>query len=114
MHEMDIGNLPVAVSISTLGKSGYKPTQYTDCDIPVTACSWGIKSAISGYGLNGFLASDCTVWSDTLHRLLQNSDLRSRKGRAGRQKVERDYSLRVWGTRVVQMLRDVADRGKSH
>jgi len=33
-------------------------------------------------------------------------------GAAGRKKVEDSYSLQVWGPRVAQMLRQVADEGQ--
>jgi glycosyltransferase involved in cell wall biosynthesis len=61
--------------------------------------------------VNGFLASTDAEWREALETLLHDAKLRERMGAAGRRKVERQYSLQVWGPRVAAMLRDVAERG---
>jgi glycosyltransferase involved in cell wall biosynthesis len=63
--------------------------------------------------VSGFLASSDIEWKIALQTLLKDPHLRAQMGEAGRRKVEREYSLQVWGPRVAQMLRDVANRGKS-
>ena len=73
----------------------------------------GVNAEIVEHGVNGFLASSDAEWKEALHTLLRDANLRARMGEAGRRKVERDYSLQVWGPRVAQMLRDVANTGKN-
>lgn len=112
IREMDIGIMPLIDTAWSRGKCGYKLIQYMACGIPVIASPVGVNAEIVEHGVNGFLASDDTEWSEALQTLLQNSELRAQMGEAGRRKVELEYSLQVWGQRVAQMLRDVANKGK--
>lgn len=48
-----------------------------------------------------------------IEMLLTHASLRRRMGTAGCQKVENDYSLQVWGPRVANMLRRVANHGNN-
>jgi len=111
IHAMDIGIMPLTDTPWARGKCGYKLIQYMACGIPVIASPVGVNSEIVEHGVNGFLASSIPQWRDALQILLQDPDLRARMGEAGRRKVEREYSLQVWGPRVAQMLRDVANMG---
>jgi hypothetical protein len=47
-----------------------------------------------------------------IETLLADAKLRRHMGTAGRSKVNEHYSLQVWGPRVAQMLRRVADEGR--
>lgn len=113
IHEMDIGIMPLTDTPWARGKCGYKLIQYMACGIPVIASPVGVNAEIVEPGVNGFLASSDAEWAEALQTLLHDPGLRARMGEAGRLKVERDYSLQVWGPRVAQMLRDVAYKGKS-
>lgn len=113
IHEMDIGIMPLTDTPWARGKCGYKLIQYMACGIPVIASPVGVNAEIVEHGVNGFLASSDAEWADALQIMLRDPALRARMGEAGRRKVERDYSLQVWGTRVAQMLRDVATKGRS-
>lgn len=113
IHEMDIGIMPLTDTPWARGKCGYKLIQYMACGIPVIASPVGVNAEIVEHGVNGFLASSDAEWAEALQTLLHDAKLRARMGEAGRRKVERDYSLQVWGPRVAQMLRDVAYKGKS-
>ena len=112
IHEMDIGIMPLTDTPWARGKCGYKLIQYMACGIPVIASPVGVNAEIVEHGVNGFLASSDAEWAEALQTLLHDSDLRARMGEAGRRKVELEYSLQVWGPRVAQMLRDVANTGK--
>lgn len=113
IHEMDIGIMPLTDTPWARGKCGYKLIQYMACGIPVIASPVGVNAEIVEHGVNGFLASSDAEWAEALQTLLRDANLRARMGDAGRRKVEREYSLQVWGPRVAQMLRDVANTGKS-
>ena len=110
---MDIGIMPLTDTPWARGKCGYKLIQYMACGIPVIASPVGVNAELVEHGVNGFLASSDAEWAETLQTLLHDPDLRARMGEAGRRKVEREYSLQVWGPRVAHMLRDVASTGKS-
>jgi glycosyltransferase involved in cell wall biosynthesis len=82
------------------------------CGLPVIASPVGVNSEIVEHGVNGFLASTEAEWTEALRTLISDPALRTRMGKEGRRKVERDYSLQVWGPRVTQMLRDAANQGR--
>lgn len=111
IREMDIGIMPLRDTPWARGKCGYKLIQYMACGVPVVASPVGVNAEIVEHGVNGFLASTDAEWREALETLLHDAKLRERMGAAGRRKVERQYSLQVWGPRVAAMLRDVAERG---
>lgn len=113
IHEMDIGIMPLTDTPWARGKCGYKLIQYMACGIPVIASPVGVNAEIVEHGVNGFLASSASDWKNALQTLLQDPGLRARMGEAGRRKVEREYSLQIWGPRVAQILQDVASKGIS-
>lgn len=112
LQSLDIGIMPLTDTPWARGKCGYKLIQYMACGIPVIASPVGVNADIVEHGVNGFLASDDTEWSDALRTLLHDPDLRAQMGKEGRRKVEREYSLQVWGPRIAQMLRDVASQNR--
>jgi len=112
IHEMDVGIMPLTDTPWARGKSGYKLIQYMACGLPIIASPVGVNAEIVEHGINGFLATTDAEWVMALQTLLRDPELRTRMGREGRRKVEREFSLQIWGPRVAQMLRDVADEGR--
>jgi len=104
IQEMDIGIMPLTDTPWARGKCGYKLIQYMACGLPVVASPVGVNAEIVEHGVNGFLASTDAEWRSALETLLANPDLRHRMGSAGRQKIEKEYSLHVYGPRVAEML----------
>ena len=107
IQTMDIGVMPLPDTPWTRGKCGYKLIQYMACGLPVVASPVGVNSEIVEHGVNGFLASTDAEWRKAITTLLQDPDLRRNMGVAGRQKVEREYSLQVWAPKLSISLRDV-------
>lgn len=112
IKSMDIGVMPLPDTPWTRGKCGYKLIQYMACGLPVVASPVGVNKDIVEHGVNGFLAETDAEWRSAIETLLADSELRRRMGAAGRKKVEEHYSLQIWGPRVAQMLRSVADEGR--
>ena len=112
LQNMDIGIMPLTDSPWARGKCGYKLIQYMACGLPVVASPVGVNKDIVEHGVNGFLAETDKEWRSAIETLLSDAELRRRMGAAGRKKVEESYSLQVWGPRVAQMLRRVADEGR--
>lgn len=110
---MDIGLMPLPDTPWTRGKCGYKLIQYMACGLPVIASPVGVNTEIVEHGVNGFLASTEAEWTEALQTLLSDPALRARMGEEGRRKIERDYSLQVWGPRVAQILRDVGNQSRA-
>jgi hypothetical protein len=113
IQSMDIGIMPLNDSPWSRGKCGYKLIQYMACGVPVVASPVGVNREIVEHGVNGFLAETEADWARAIGTLLGDAELRHRMGAAGRKKVERGYSLQVYGPKVAAMLRDVALSGKS-
>jgi hypothetical protein len=112
LQSMDIGVMPLTDTPWARGKCGYKLIQYMACGLPVVASPVGVNKDIVEHGVNGFLAETDKEWRSAIETLLSDAELRRRMGAAGRTKVEESYSLQVWGPRVAQMLRRVADEGQ--
>jgi glycosyltransferase involved in cell wall biosynthesis len=58
-----------------------------------------------GVGANGFLVSTDQEWRSALETLCAEPDLRTRMGKAGRQKVEASYSTRVTAPLLAAILK---------
>ena len=107
----DIGIMPLSDGPFERGKCGYKLIQYMACGLPVVASPVGVNCEIVEHGVNGFLAETPEEWEMALRTLLADPELRIRMGKAGREKVERQYSLQVTGPKLVSLLKSVS--GKS-
>lgn len=108
IQRMDIGIMPLSDTPWARGKCGYKLIQYMACGLPVVASPVGVNRDIVEHGVNGFLASTNAEWRQALETLIADPDLRQRMGRAGRARVESQYSLQFHGPRVANLLRDAA------
>lgn len=102
---MSIGIMPLDDTPWSRGKCGYKLIQYMACGLPVVASPVGVNSRIVEHGVNGFLARTEDEWREALTALLGDPELRHRMGRAGRAKIEAEYSLQVWGPRIADLLK---------
>lgn len=105
---MDIGIMPLADTPWARGKCGYKLIQYMACGLPVIASPVGVNCEIVEHGVNGFLADTDDEWRDAFNTLLRDPGARRQMGAEGRKKVERSYSLQVWGPRVAELLCEAA------
>lgn len=106
----DIGIMPLADGPFERAKCGYKLIQYMACGLPVIASPVGVNRDIVAHGVNGFLAETQDEWRQALTRLAADRGLRERMGAAGRESVERLYSLQRAGPLVAELLRAVAER----
>ena len=109
IQSMDIGVMPLPDTPWARGKCGYKLIQYMACGLPVVASPVGVNTEIVEHGVNGFLAESDAEWRTAIEALISDPDLRRRMGNAGREKVENDYSLQVWGPRVANLFLGVLD-----
>lgn len=104
IHTMDIGVMPLTDTVWAQGKCGYKLIQYMACGLPVVASPVGVNREIVEHGVNGFLAKTHDDWREAIAALIANPELRAQMGQAGRVKVEKSYSLQVWGPKVANIL----------
>jgi glycosyltransferase involved in cell wall biosynthesis len=104
IQSCDIGIMPLPDEPFARGKCGYKLIQYMAAGLPVVASPVGINSRIVEQGKTGFLASSKEEWVQALVTLCQDAGLRSSMGKAGRQKVEQEYCLRVTAPLLLNIL----------
>lgn len=109
IQSMSVGVMPLPDTPWTRGKCGYKLIQYMACGVPVVASPVGVNSDIVEHGVNGFLARTDEEWRKAVETLLNDPVLRRQMGAAGRKKIEKQYSLQVWGPQVTQMLRSIIE-----
>lgn len=89
----DIGIAPTPDDRWTRGKCGFKIIQYMAAGLPVIASPIGANAEIVRANETGLLATTPDDWTSAITTLAADLTLRRRMGRAGRQRVERDYSL---------------------
>ncbi len=109
LHDFDIGIMPLPDNEWSRGKCGAKVLQYMAAGRPAVATPVGVNADIIRDGETGFWASTPNDWYRSLRRLVADAELATKMGSAGRRKVERDYSLKVWGPRLMQIYQDVID-----
>jgi glycosyltransferase involved in cell wall biosynthesis len=108
LQEFDVGIMPLPDRPYERGKCGLKLLQYMASWKATIASPVGANVGIVEHGKSGFLATTPDEWLDALRRLHADPGLRERMGRAGRQRVESDYSLSVTGPRLAAIIRSVS------
>ena len=86
------------------GKCGLKVLQYMAAGLPVVANPVGVHVEMVRHGDNGFLAETPGQWVEAVGRLAHDPVLRRRLGRAGRRRVESDYSVTAGAARWLNVL----------
>ncbi len=109
LQALDVGIMPLLDGPFERGKCGYKLIQYMACGLPVVASPVGANRQIVEHGVNGFLAETPREWETALESLLADPLLRQRMGAAGREKVERFYSIQVTAPRLASLLKAAAN-----
>lgn len=86
------------------GKCGLKLLQYMAAGLAVVANPVGVQAEMVTDGETGLLATTTDEWVDAVRTLANDPHLRRRLGRAGRERVEREYSVAVGGRRWTEIL----------
>ena len=109
LQDATIGVMPLEDTEWARGKCGLKLLQYLAVGVPAVASPVGVNRDIIVNGENGFLASTEQDWYERLDALCREPQLRARMGQAGRRTVEERYSLAVWGPRLADVYRTLAE-----
>ena len=104
IQAMDIGVMPLTDDPWSRGKCGYKLIQYMACGLPVVASPVGVNGDLV-HADNGYLAQGLEEWRTALQSLIDDPAERRRLGLAGRDIVERGFSLRAHAPRLTALLR---------
>jgi glycosyltransferase involved in cell wall biosynthesis len=100
----DIGVYPLWDDEWARGKCGFKVIQFMAAGIPVVASAIGTNREIIQDGVNGFLATSEEEWCDKIRCLVDDPVLRQKIGMAGRETVEKHYSLAVNAPKLLEVL----------
>lgn len=104
LRAIDIGVMPLPDDEWSKGKCGLKALQYMALGIPTICSPVGVNSEIIREGENGLLAATEEEWVEKLTRLLQQPELRTQLGAAGRATVVGGYSAVAQAPRVQQVF----------
>jgi len=110
IQSFDVGIMPLLDGPFEQGKCGYKLIQYMACGLPVIASPVGVNMRIVEQGKTGFLATTNADWVQALVMLSKDARMRNKLGKAGRKKVEQEYSLQVTAPRLLEILTQAASR----
>jgi len=106
--QMDVGIMPLVDGPWEKGKCGYKLIQYMASGVPVVASPVGVNvEIVDGHGC-GRLAESKGDWAESLLELLSGADVRNTLGRAGREAVEKRYSLQTQVPVLADILKSAA------
>jgi glycosyltransferase involved in cell wall biosynthesis len=113
LQSCDVGIMPLADEPFTRGKCGYKLIQYMASGLPVVASPVGVNTCIIEQGKTGFLASCKEEWTQALFTLYHDIEMRRNMGTAGRQKIEKEYSLQITAPRLLDIFNEAILRRKT-
>lgn len=113
LRQMDIGIMPLEDDEWSRGKCGLKALQYMALGIPAVCSPVGINQEIIEDGVNGFLAATREEWIHKLFRLVQDSELRKAMAFEARKTVETRYSVEANAPKLIQVIEEALQNGKS-
>ena len=108
MQEMTIGIMPLEDTVFARGKCSYKMLRYMACELPVVVSPIGMNAEVLRKNVVGFGASTKSDWIEYLETLLQNEELRSKMGKAGRKVAVENYSVEVLAPQLAKTLQTVS------
>jgi glycosyltransferase involved in cell wall biosynthesis len=103
IQSFDVGIMPLHDDLWSRGKCAFKLIQCMACGVPVVASPVGANCEVITADC-GFLASDDSDWFQALRTLVSDESLRRSMGQAGRERVERHYSLAVAAPQLAAVL----------
>lgn len=103
--ECDVGIMPLRDTPWEQGKCAYKLIQYMACGLPTVASPIGANRDVVIECETGFFADTASDWVEKIELLLCDADLRQCLGRAGRARVEAEYSLRQVVPRLAAFIK---------
>jgi glycosyltransferase involved in cell wall biosynthesis len=105
LARLDIGVMPLPDTEWNRGKCAYKALQYMAAGVPAVADDVGIVRDVIGHDRAGHVVRDAGEWVESLVALVRDERLRGRLGAAGRDRVERDFSIARWAPELAALLR---------
>jgi len=105
---LGVGLMPLEDTPWARGKCAFKAVQYMALGIPAVISPVGMNTEVVQDGRTGFLADAPEDWVRALDLLLSDPARAAQIGKAGREAVVRDYSLRVVSDRLATILESLS------
>lgn len=100
----DVGIMPLPDDPWTRGKCAVKILQCFAAGVPVVCSPVGANFDVVEHGRNGYFAADGDEWVARLDELLADGEQRTQLGAAGRDTVQRRYSIEANLEALVKVL----------
>lgn len=104
LAQIDIGLMPLPDTPFTRGKCAFKLIQYMAIGRPAVASPVGANCEVVTHGVDSYLPETLEGWEEHLVQLVEDPDLRTRVGAAGRARIEGAYSLSAVLPRYLSVL----------
>ena len=105
--ECHIGIMPLADTIWSRSKCGFKLLQYMACGIPVIASPIGVNKIIVKDDYNGFLCSNENEWTTKINYLLNNKEYIAHMGENAKNFIFEYYDLDVWKNKFIEEINKI-------
>ncbi|HUU10375.1 MAG TPA: glycosyltransferase family 4 protein [Phycisphaerae bacterium] len=106
LAEADVGIAPLPDTPYTRGKCGFKVLQYMAAGLPVVASPVGVNAEYVRPEITGLHAITTEEWIAAVGRLAGDATLRERMGRAGRERIEREFDFTVLAPTVCRLVEE--------
>ncbi len=102
--QMHIGIMPLINSEVEKGKCGFKAIQYMSLGIPAVVSPVGANRNVVEDGKTGYWAEKDQEWEERLERLILDEQLRIQLGTNGREKIIKEYAVKVQKNNFFQLF----------
>lgn len=106
LQQMSVGIMPLPKTEWSRGKCALKAIQYMACGVPCVATPYGAVRDLIRHEENGLFADSEDEWRDGLERL-RDTPFRTQLGKAARETIEKDYSLKSAAPKMLALLESV-------
>jgi glycosyltransferase involved in cell wall biosynthesis len=110
ISRFDIGIMPMPDDEWSRGKCAMKALLYMSLGIPAVCSDIGANRDVIIHRENGFLVSTEDQWLTHLETLIDNKDLRLRLGRAARETVVENYSMKKCAKLFARTVKETVEQ----
>lgn len=109
LGEFDIGIMPMPDDQWARGKCAMKALLYMSMGVPAICSEVGTNREVIAHGRNGFLAATPRDWFAQLGSLIRDPKLRLRLGAAGRDTIEKRYSMEFCAGSFARVIEETVE-----
>jgi len=106
ISRFDIGLYPLLDTPYNQYKCGFKALEYMAMEVPVVASPAGENKFLIESEKDGLFASTKNDWESSISRLIENKNTRENLKKAGRKKIEDNYSTRASADKLLKIFEE--------